>query len=193
MINAFSGKKSILAKLAIMPFFLNMVTYIRECGSTLYVGLTQTTPPISDNFLILPLLLSRCLKRSRSVLRKQIVIKIILSDTVKLVILAAIIFNVLVKTGEKMCLRDFLFNDFVCACVNQLLIRNRVRKERRKAAERGRRKGNKKKKRNGKEQEKEKRKGRGKGKEDIIGGQKKRRGKKCKEGRVEKKNSDRKK
>ena len=43
---------------------------------------------------------------------------------VKLVILAAIIFNVLVKTGEKMCLTDFLFNDILtCTCVDQLLIR----------------------------------------------------------------------
>ena len=53
---------------------------ISFCPQTFYVELQQTTPPISGNFLILPLLLSRYLKQSRSVLRKQIVIKIILTD-----------------------------------------------------------------------------------------------------------------
>ena len=36
---------------------------IRECGSTLYVGLPQTAPPISVNFFF-PVLLTLILKRS---------------------------------------------------------------------------------------------------------------------------------
>ena len=56
----------------------DLLIIIRECGSAPYLGLQQTTLPISCNFLILLLLLSRYLKRSRSFHLKQIVKKLLL-------------------------------------------------------------------------------------------------------------------
>ena len=57
-------------------------------------------------------------------LASSFVITLNLVNTVKLVILAAIIFNILVKSGEIMCLKwTFNLTDFLtCTCVNQLLI-----------------------------------------------------------------------